>query len=76
MAAGALQEILLNPEDVKSRNLTGSVEAATMDGKLYAYPMTADNGYFLYYDKSVLSEDDVKSMDTLLAKLMPPARSL
>lgn len=39
-----------------------------MDGKLYAYPMTADNGYFLYYDKSVLSEDDVKSMDTLLAK--------
>ena len=68
VAAGALQEILLNPEDVKSRNLTGSVEAATMDGKLYAYPMTADNGYFLYYDKSVLSEDDVKSMDTLLAK--------
>ena len=68
VAAGALQEILLNPEDVKSRNLSGSVEAATMDGKLYAYPMTADNGYFLYYDKSVLSEDDVKSMDTLLAK--------
>ena len=34
----ALQEILLNPEDVKSRNLTGSVEAATMDGKLYATP--------------------------------------
>ena len=68
VAAGALQEILLNPEDVKSRNLTGSVEAATMNGKLYAYPMTADNGYFLYYDKSVLSEDDVKSMDALLAK--------
>lgn len=68
VAAGALQEILLNPEDVKSRNLTGSVEAATMDGKLYAYPMTADNGYFLYYDKSVLNEDDVKSMDALLAK--------
>lgn len=75
VAAGALQEILLNPEDVKSRNLTGSVEAATMDGKLYAYPMTADNGYFLYYDKSVLSEDDVKSMDTLLAKADPPAKS-
>ena len=68
VAAGALQEILLNPEDVKSRNLAGSVEAATMNDKLYAYPMTADNGYFLYYDKSVLSEDDVKSMDALLAK--------
>ena len=68
VAAGALQEILLNPEDVKSRNLAGSVNAATMNDKLYAYPMTADNGYFLYYDKSVLSEDDVKSMDALLAK--------
>ena len=68
VAAGALQEVLLNPEDVKSRNLAGSVNAATMNDKLYAYPMTADNGYFLYYDKSVLSEEDVQSMDTLLAK--------
>ncbi|WP_307999226.1 extracellular solute-binding protein [uncultured Gemmiger sp.] len=68
VAAGALQEVLLNPDDVKSRNLAGSVNAATMNDKLYAYPMTADNGYFLYYDKSVLSEEDVQSMDTLLAK--------
>lgn len=68
VAAGALQEVLLNPDDVKSRNLVGSVNAATMNDKLYAYPMTADNGYFLYYDKSVLSEEDVQSMDTLLAK--------
>ena len=68
VAAGALQEVMLNPDDVKSRNLAGSVNAATMNDKLYAYPMTADNGYFLYYDKSVLSEEDVQSMDTLLAK--------
>ena len=68
VAAGALQEILLNPEDVKSRNLTGSVEAATMDGKLYAYPMTADNGYFMFYDKSFFTEDDVKSLDTMMEK--------
>ena len=46
--AVALQEVLLNPDDVKSRNLPGSVGAATMNDKLYAYPMTADNGYFLY----------------------------
>ena len=36
--AGALQEVLLNPDDVKSRNLPGSVGAATMNDKLYAYP--------------------------------------
>ena len=65
--AGALQEVLLNPDDIKSRNLAGSVEAATLNDKLYAYPMTADNGYFLYYDSTVLSADDVQSMDTMLA---------
>ena len=66
--AGALQEVLLNPDDVKSRNLPGSVGAATMNDKLYAYPMTADNGYFLYYDASVLSAEDVQSVDTMLEK--------
>ena len=29
--------------------------------------MTADNGYFLYYDKSVLSEEDVQTLDGILA---------
>ena len=66
--AGALQEILLNPDDIKSRNLPGSVGAATLNDKLYAYPMTADNGYFLYYDASVLTAEDVQSMDTMLEK--------
>ncbi len=54
-------------EDVKSANAAGAVEAATRDGQLYAFPMTADNGYFLLYDSSVLSEEDVKSWDSLLA---------
>ncbi|MBQ8821445.1 MAG: extracellular solute-binding protein, partial [Lachnospiraceae bacterium] len=53
--------------DVKSANASGSVDAATVDGTLYAYPMTADNGYFLYYDSTVVSAEDVKSWDTLLA---------
>ena len=66
--AGALQEILLNPDDIKSRNLPGSVGAATLNDKLYAYPMTAENGYFLYYDASVLTAEDVQSMDTMLEK--------
>lgn len=52
--------------DVKAANVEGSVEAATFDGKLYSFPMTADNGYFLYYNKNVISEDQVKSWATLL----------
>ena len=53
--------------DVKAANASGSVDAATVDGTMYAYPMTADNGYFLYYDSTVVSAEDAKSWDTLLA---------
>jgi arabinogalactan oligomer/maltooligosaccharide transport system substrate-binding protein len=48
--------------------MPSSIEAATIGDKLYAYPVRADNGYFLYYDKSVLSEDDIKTLDGILAK--------
>lgn len=53
--------------DIESANSADSVEAATMNDTLYAFPMTADNGYFLYYDSSILSEEDVASWDSLLA---------
>ena len=64
--AGVLYEITLTKGKVTSENSEGSVAAATRNGKLYAYPMTADNGYFLYYDKSLVSADDVKTLDGLL----------
>ena len=31
--------------------------------------MTADNGYFLFYDKNVLSDEDVQTMDGMLEAL-------
>jgi len=65
--AGALYEITLNKDAIIAANSEGSVKACTIDDAMYAYPMTADNGYFLYYDKSVISEEDAKSLDSLLA---------
>lgn len=53
--------------DIKAANGEGSVEAASIDGKLMAFPMTGGNGYFLYYDSSVISEEDAATWDTLLA---------
>lgn len=53
--------------DIKAANSEGSVEAASVDGKLMAFPMTGGNGYFLYYDSSVISEEDAATWDTLLA---------
>lgn len=66
VSAGALEEV--NPdyvEDVQSRNDEGSVGAATVGDVLYAYPLTSDNGYFLYYDSSVIS--DPSDLDTIIA---------
>lgn len=54
-------------DDVRAANSESSVEAATVDGNMYAFPMSGDNSYFLYYDSSVISEEDAQSWDTLLA---------
>ena len=75
VAAGALQEVLLNPDEIKSRNLEGSVEAASMNGTLYAYPMTADNGYFLYYDASAVTAEDAETVDGILAAAAAAGRT-
>lgn len=65
--AGALQEVVANyTYDVAGSNVAGAVEAASVDGKLYAYPMTADNGYFMFYDSSVFTADDVKSLEKMI----------
>lgn len=55
-------------ETVTANNDTAGIAAVTLDGKMYAYPLTSDNGYFLYYDKRVLSADDVKDLGTIVAK--------
>ena len=54
--------------DIEAANTADSVEACTYKDTLYAFPRTADNGYFLFYDSSLLSEEDVASWDALLAK--------
>lgn len=64
--AGALYEVTRNKADIIAANLASSIEAATVGGKLYAYPATADNGYFLYYDKSIFTAEDIKSLDKIL----------
>jgi arabinogalactan oligomer/maltooligosaccharide transport system substrate-binding protein len=66
--AGALQSVdATYTYDPKTANAESTVEAASVDGKLYAYPLTASNGYFLFYDSNYLTEEDVASWDSLLA---------
>ena len=54
-------------ETVESANAAGVVAAAKAGDTLYAYPLTADNGYFMYYDKSVIPEEDIDSLEKLIA---------
>lgn len=63
-AAGALDPIA-DETRIRSENLPTAVEAASVDGVLYAYPLTADNGYFLYYNKAYFSEEDIKSLNRM-----------
>lgn len=65
VASGALDPIE-DPEPLRAANLPEAVSAASVNDTLYAYPLTADNGYFLYYDKRVFSREDIQSWDRML----------
>ncbi len=66
--AGALAKLGKGAsETVTANNAAGVVAAATSGEALYAYPLTADNGYFMYYDKSVIPEADIDSLEAIIA---------
>ena len=66
--AGALAQLGTNASAIVTENNdSASVSAVTSGDALYGYPLTSDNGYFMYYDKSVISEDDVDSLEALIA---------
>ena len=66
VAAGALEVVAdENAKVVTEQNDAGSVSAVKLGETMYAYPMTSDNGYFLYYDKSVVT--DPTNMEAILA---------
>ena len=65
VGAGAIAPVpAAQAASVGSANDDLSVAAATVGDVLYAYPTTSDNGYFLYYDKSVVT--DPTNLDTIL----------
>ncbi len=67
VAAGVLARVE-DEAGVRDANIEGAWQASCVNDTLYAYPMTADNGYFLYYNKAYLKEEDVTSLDTILEK--------
>lgn len=44
--------------EVVANNDEGTVAASKSGDSYYAYPLTSDNGYFMYYDKAVITNED------------------
>ena len=54
-------------DQIKAENSETTVSTVTYNGGVYGVPFTG-NTWFMYYDKSKLTDDDVKSLDTILTK--------
>ena len=66
VATGALTPISGKyVEEIAKNNDAGSVAASKVGELTYAFPVTSDNGYFLYYDKSVVT--DPTNLEAVLA---------
>ncbi len=65
-ASGILEKV--GDKSAANDNIKAAVEAASVDGKLYAYPMTADNGYIMYYNKKFFDDSDLTSLDKMMKK--------
>lgn len=53
-------------EFITANNDEDSVAAATIGNTIRAFPMTADNGIFMYYDKRVVKEEHLGDLDAIL----------
>ena len=54
-------------KEIESVNTPEVLKSLTMDGELYGVPFTT-NTWYMYYDKSVFSEEDVKNLEAMLEK--------
>lgn len=54
-------------EEIRNTNSDVVLDSLTLDGSIYGVPFTT-NTWYMYYDKRVFSEDDIKNLDTMLEK--------
>ncbi len=68
ITAGALNKLGTGASSfVDTNNDAGSVSGAKVNGEIYAYPITSDNGYFMLYDKTVIKEEHLNSLEDIVA---------
>ncbi|MBQ6334741.1 MAG: extracellular solute-binding protein [Erysipelotrichaceae bacterium] len=66
--AGAIAELGgKTVETIKANNSATTVNTVTYEGSVYGAPYSG-NTWFMFYDKSVFTEEDIKSLDAMLEK--------
>lgn len=68
--AGAVYKNTKYADQIKANVSEAAVNASTYDGEMYGYP-SASETYFLFYNKSIFNEDQVKSLETMLTADVP-----
>ena len=68
LANGAIAKLGGSTLDYVNNNIPASlVNSVTVNGAVYGIPFTS-NTWFMYYNKSIFTEEDVKNLETMLAK--------
>lgn len=67
VTAGTLLEVVEADKNfVVENNSESSVNAASIDDQLWAFPETGDNSYILVYNKDYVSDDQAKTLEGVL----------
>jgi arabinogalactan oligomer/maltooligosaccharide transport system substrate-binding protein len=75
--AGALTKLgTAAAATVTELNDATSLKAASVGTDIYCYPLTSDNGYFMYYDKSVVSEESLSDLAAVVADCENAGRTI
>lgn len=64
--AGAVYKNTKYADEIKEKTVEAAYNAAMYDGQLYGYPSVSET-YYLFYDKRIFDEEQVKSLDTMLS---------
>ncbi|MCR5824521.1 MAG: extracellular solute-binding protein [Lachnospiraceae bacterium] len=65
--AGAVGKLGVKAEAfVRENNDDGAIAAVTAGDALYGYPITSDNGYYIFYDKRYVSDEQAKTVEGIL----------
>lgn len=68
LAASGVLRPVEDADKIVSASLEGAVSAASINDTLYAYPLTADNGYLMFYNKKYFSDSDLESLEDMIDK--------